>query len=763
MATTISTLTVNLVTNTASFEGGMDKASQLAKKSARDIQNNLNGMDLSEARGGIMVLGEEIGIHLPRHVQSFIATLPGVGAAMSAAFPVLAVVAIGVAIFEAAEKLRKLREEAEKTADDQTKLGTSINEAFNSLDDKLLQAGIRADELKNNHLAALKKQLELINSQSMSELSHSFDIVAKAADVVFEDLKSHWYTFGIGADGAKHALNQFQTQYNALLAQGKDKEASDLLAGTLKSAEKVIEAQKYIAAASSGHPEQVSSVDEANARLEASSLELKKAGVGVTENEIKAQQALIDTLNAQVGIEAKVVALKKAQEGNARADTTIHIGEDTQKRNEQQLQEDLASLEKLKSAAVESFTAMGMKIDEARAKADQMFSNAELQAHLDFFDKQEAAAVKFSDKQKIIAERNIFLDKEIAKANDQLAQTQSANTEAIDKLSQNSFKQSQEFNAQTQKEQMATASAAIKAIIERVNLTRAETDAEADQAALEQVHAHFRVNDIETEIAALQRLRNENSNNQKTTLAIDAALHNAHLKRLQDLQAELLATNKLGNTFKTFFLGLAIEGQQTSQKINQAMNQMLQSINRGLAQSVVEGKANWRDLAASAIESFIEIGLQYAESKAAMAILDALGLGEKKTKNASEAQSSTATAAANTLADVPFPANIPAAAAVHAAGEAFVAESLSAEHGAVLPNRDMFVHTHPQEMILPQNISNFIQRAAANASGGGMGGHMLFAPTIHAVDAAGVDRVLEKHSDRFFKKFEAHMRRRNLN
>src|SRR5579859_5776384 len=110
MAVDIGTLTINLVTNTASFEGGMDKASQLAKKAARGIQSDLDGIDTSEARGGIMVLGEEIGIHLPRHVQAFVAKLPGVGAAMSAAFPVLAVVAIGKAIVDFTEKLSRHNE-----------------------------------------------------------------------------------------------------------------------------------------------------------------------------------------------------------------------------------------------------------------------------------------------------------------------------------------------------------------------------------------------------------------------------------------------------------------------------------------------------------------------------------------------------------------------------------------------------------------------------------------------------------------------------
>jgi hypothetical protein len=766
MAVDIGTLRINLVTNTASFNGPLDKATQQARNAAQSIQRGFNEIDLSEARGGIIVLGEEIGIHLPRHVQSFIATLPGVGAAMSAAFPVLAVIAIGVAIVEAAEKLAKFREEAEKAVNDQTKLGTAIHEAFNSLDEKLLQAGIRADELKNNHLAALKKQLELINAQSMSELAHSFDVIAKAADVAFQDLKSHWYTFGIGSDGAKHALSQFQTQYESLLAQGKNKEASDLLAGTLQSAQRILAFQKqYIANQMNANTGKGGdgNLNPDYYKFEEAALELKKAGLGVTDKEIQAQQALVDTLNAQVQVQAKVEALKKAQSSNARTDTSIHIGDDAQKKNEQQLQEDLARLEALKAAAVETYTAMGMSIDQARAKADQMFSAAELQAHLDFYNKQEAAAVKVNDKQKINAERNIFLDRELAKANDERARTEAKNTESIAKLNEQSFKQSQEINAETQKNLMATATEKVRAMIQRINLTRTETDEEASLAALQQVHAFQRIKDIQTEIKALQDLRKERVKNGQDTTAVDAAIHNAQVRKLQDYQSELLATNKLGSAFKALGLQMQIEAQQTAQKIFQALNQTLQGLNTNLAQFIVEGKADWRQLAASAIESFIEIGLQYAETRATMAILDALGLGEKKTKNAAEAHSSANAAAANTLADVPFPANIGAAAGVLAFGEGLAADAL-ALHGAVLPNREMLVHTHPEEMILPQNISNFIVRAAgaSGEAGAGLTSHMVFAPTIHAVDAQGVDRVLTKHIDVFTRRMSNEMRRRNM-
>src|SRR5205085_1292791 len=115
---------------------------------------------------------------------------------------------------------------------------------LNGLNEKLLQAGIRADELNGNHLAALNKELELIDHQSMSELVRAFDTVAKAADLTFTQLKTSWYQWGVGSAGAKASLEQFKTQYDALIAQGKDKDATALLDAKVEREEHILALQK---------------------------------------------------------------------------------------------------------------------------------------------------------------------------------------------------------------------------------------------------------------------------------------------------------------------------------------------------------------------------------------------------------------------------------------------------------------------------------------------------------------------------------------
>jgi len=316
-------LSVDLQTKTATFQSGLAGAARSARGAFTDIKSGSNdmskavGTNMFEARHGVMLLGEEFGVHLPRALTSFIASIGPVGAAMEAAFPFLAI-AVGATLL--IEHLAKIHEAGENLTNDQMKFGTSVQNAFNQLDQKILQAQIKADELRKDHLGALRGELELIDKQSMAELVKSFEEVAKAADIVFKDLKTSWYQFGAGSEGAKHALEQFQTQYDSLMAQGKSSEAAGLLSGTLKQAEQILDFQKQYSA------NQTTSTHTGDyAKFEDAAQGLKKMGVGISattagiKGETEAQQTLVDALRAQVGVEDRITQLKALEKGNARA------------------------------------------------------------------------------------------------------------------------------------------------------------------------------------------------------------------------------------------------------------------------------------------------------------------------------------------------------------------------------------------------------------------------------------------------------------
>jgi hypothetical protein len=64
----------------------------------------LTGDQLREARGEARLLGEEFGIRLPRHVSNFLAAMPGVGQALSAAFSATAVMFLANALVDVTKK-----------------------------------------------------------------------------------------------------------------------------------------------------------------------------------------------------------------------------------------------------------------------------------------------------------------------------------------------------------------------------------------------------------------------------------------------------------------------------------------------------------------------------------------------------------------------------------------------------------------------------------------------------------------------------------
>ena len=328
MAGPVWLLSVDLQTKTATFTTGLADAAKAARGSFTDIKGGANEMggrvnySMMEARHGVMLLGENLEFHLPRALTSFITSIGPIGAAMQAAFPFLAIIGLATLLIE---HLNKMREAGQKLTEDQERFGAAVNNAFNTLDQKLIQAQIKSDELKNDHLGALHHQLELIDRQSMAELVHAFTEVAKAADVVMKDLEGHWYTWGKGSEGAKSALDKFQAQYDLLLSSGKDADASKasgLLHGTAEQAQKVLTLLEQLQTAGRDNP---FGKFADPAKFHEAEDALKKMGIAHGETvakEIESQQNLVDVLNAQIGAEQRVADIKKLEGQNAT--TTAH-------------------------------------------------------------------------------------------------------------------------------------------------------------------------------------------------------------------------------------------------------------------------------------------------------------------------------------------------------------------------------------------------------------------------------------------------------
>src|SRR5712664_1802593 len=94
-----------------------------------------------EARHAMHGLGEEIGVHVPRFVQSFVAELGGVGPVLAAAFTPIALVGLLDVAGEAIEKFKKWNDLSGTTADKMEELTHSVIRQKDSLDLENIRLG----------------------------------------------------------------------------------------------------------------------------------------------------------------------------------------------------------------------------------------------------------------------------------------------------------------------------------------------------------------------------------------------------------------------------------------------------------------------------------------------------------------------------------------------------------------------------------------------------------------------------------------------
>ena len=178
----------------------MSKAAQSAKNAAGSIQDSFDGIDLGNARGGMMLVDDLLGIHLPRHAVAFAATLPGLATLLEAAFPLAAVAALAMGIINATEKLQKHREELEK----QKKELDEVSEALTKH-----TASLEADRLKlADHIAILegrpaqnkvKIALEEAKVAAVNLNKELTDSIAKITELLEKQSVGSWHSALTGA------------------------------------------------------------------------------------------------------------------------------------------------------------------------------------------------------------------------------------------------------------------------------------------------------------------------------------------------------------------------------------------------------------------------------------------------------------------------------------------------------------------------------------------------------------------------------------
>lgn len=128
---------------------------------------------MGEARGEAALLGEAFGIHLPRHVRSFIAELPGVGKALSAAFSATAILFVANALVELSKKLSEGLAEfiyAKSVWEETTKSVVDLNNELLGLGKEYAQLKKQADDYGKSQLQLAQENRGQVK-QSITELN----------------------------------------------------------------------------------------------------------------------------------------------------------------------------------------------------------------------------------------------------------------------------------------------------------------------------------------------------------------------------------------------------------------------------------------------------------------------------------------------------------------------------------------------------------------------------------------------------------------
>jgi hypothetical protein len=568
----IGTLTVNLVANTAQFAGDMGQAAKNVFNFGQNAQDAGKKVDYSmhEARESIQVVGEEFGLHLPRALTGFIASLGPIGPALEAAFPFLAIV-VGATLL--IEHLAKVREESDKLAEAHVQFGTTIQTVFGNLEEKLLEAGIKIDDLNENHLGALEKTLELIDRKSFTELAQQFDIISKSADVMLSQLTEHWYNIGtVETNGAASALKHFKSEYDSLLAQGKQEEAHGLLTGTLK------QAQDFYGV-----------------------MYAQQEGHGSSPEELARQQALVDALKAQLTVETKITELKDAQ---AQA----------------------AQISESKSENADADKLFKAQAEAAKTEADQTEKVWE-QSY------QEAvSALQESEKQKIAAtrtgtaERLAAIDAAIAEEDTKgLQETAFYKSLLVERV--NAVKQAADQEAKI-REGLADESVRHEEAMQKIQFDSAREAAKqmlalyggtADQAAqIEAKAAHdswtAQVEALNNKLAALDQYGAEYEKKQKEIqdriIEVEAdgwakerkILQDATIKKLNDIRT---AEQRMQDTFAQTTARSIVENERLGESFEQMGKQILQQALTNLLQlQTVQGQKRFSDARTAAADAF---------------------------------------------------------------------------------------------------------------------------------------------------------------
>jgi hypothetical protein len=262
----IGTLVIDLEANTATFTGDLGNASQAVENFGASASEAGEQIDFSmrEAKGSMMLLGEEVGVHIPRHLQTLIAEIPGVGVAFAEMLPLVGVIAAIALITKFIEK----NDEAKTKMDNVwSSIAQSGEQSMDRLKLKTMEVEEQTQKLAGNYLGALITQLKIINAEKLDAVAHEFDELGKKALATFEELKVGWVKSQLLGMGHNEMIDDLSNRFTALIAKVNEYKAAGDGSNLLKTLEGEKTRLEGVVASMQGLGSSMKPVLEANAHV----------------------------------------------------------------------------------------------------------------------------------------------------------------------------------------------------------------------------------------------------------------------------------------------------------------------------------------------------------------------------------------------------------------------------------------------------------------------------------------------------------------
>lgn len=189
MPTIVGTLQVDLVANTATFTADLGKAGKGLDDFGKSASDAGKAVDFSmqQAKGGLMLAEESIGVHLPRHLNALIAQIPGVGAAFANMLPVLGVLAAITIIVKLIEKHEELAIAIHKAAIENENLEIKQGDTVKTLELTNLKLDDQIAKLEGRPTKNRIKEALIEASVAVDKLAESFGTDFQRIDSILID------------------------------------------------------------------------------------------------------------------------------------------------------------------------------------------------------------------------------------------------------------------------------------------------------------------------------------------------------------------------------------------------------------------------------------------------------------------------------------------------------------------------------------------------------------------------------------------------